>query len=99
MGLTAADIQEPRIVWVRERISAFIELTKPRIGSCSVLTSAAGFILFEGSFDFPLFANAMIGITLLAFGVATLNQYIGTAYRHLMTRTARRPLYGPRNSE
>jgi len=58
-----------------------------------VLTSAAGFYIgTKGSFDFALFANAMIGIALLAFGVATLNQYIERRTDALMERTARRPL-------
>jgi heme O synthase-like polyprenyltransferase len=36
--------------------------------------------------------NAMIGIGLLAFGVATLNQYVERATDALMDRTKNRPL-------
>ncbi|MGQ0542573.1 MAG: heme o synthase [Blastocatellia bacterium] len=39
-----------------------------------------------------LFVNAMIGITMLAFGVATLNQYAERSTDPLMERTANRPL-------
>jgi len=93
MDSTAADIQETRVLGVREKFSAFIELTKPRIAFMLVLTSAAGFYLgTSGAFNWMLFANAMIGISLLAFGVATLNQYIEGDIDKLMERTATRPL-------
>ena len=39
-----------------------------------------------------LFANTLIAITLLAFGVATLNQYWERDIDELMARTATRPL-------
>ena len=78
---------------MRERVAAFVELTKPRIAFMLVLTSAAGFYLgTKGSFDSAFFVNAMIGILLLAFGVATLNQYIERDTDALMDRTAKRPL-------
>ncbi len=93
MDTTTAEIQEIRVLGARERIAAFVELTKPRIAFMLVLTSAASFYIgTKGSFDFALFANAMIGIALLAFGVATLNQYIERDTDALMDRTARRPL-------
>ena len=58
-----------------------------------VLTSAAGFYLgSQGNFDFLLFINSIIGITLLAFGVATLNQFIERRTDALMERTAKRPI-------
>ena len=58
-----------------------------------VLTSAAGFYLgSSANFNFVIFTNAMIGITLLAFGVATLNQVWERKTDALMERTAKRPL-------
>ncbi len=58
-----------------------------------VLTSAAGFFLgTRGSVDLLLFVHAMFGIGLLAFGVATLNQYLERSSDALMKRTASRPL-------
>ena len=45
MDITAAEIQETKSHRVRERIAAFVELTKPRIAFMLVLTSAAGFYL------------------------------------------------------
>lgn len=93
MNVTTAEIEEPRVAGWRERIAAFVELTKPRIAFMLVLTSAAGFYLgTKGSFDATLFINAMIGIVLLAFGVATLNQYIERDTDALMDRTAGRPI-------
>ncbi len=84
---------EAKALRFRERMLAFFELTKPRIAFMLVLTAAAGFYLgTKGRFDWVLFVNTMIGIALLAFGVATLNQYIERRTDALMDRTARRPL-------
>src|SRR3982751_4703406 len=77
----------------RDRLAAFIELTKPRIAFLLVLTAAAGFyVASPGKLDLPRFANTLVGITLLAFGVSALNQYIERATDALMNRTAGRPL-------
>jgi heme o synthase len=89
----AAEIQVEKVLGVRERVAAFVELTKPRIAILLVLTSAAGFYLgTKGKFDVPLFANTLVAITLLAFGVATLNQYWERHLDELMPRTSARPL-------
>lgn len=93
MSAATAEIQETKVTGVRERIAAYVELTKPRIAFMLVLTSAAGFYLgTKGTLDIALFANAMTGIALLAFGVATLNQYIERGTDAMMDRTAERPL-------
>jgi protoheme IX farnesyltransferase len=93
MDTVSTDITEVKVVGARERAAAFLELTKPRIAILLVLTSAAGFYLGNtGAFNYVLFANAMIAITLLAFGVATLNQYWERDLDKLMKRTATRPL-------
>jgi protoheme IX farnesyltransferase len=93
MEIATAEIQETKVTGAREKLAAFFELTKPRIAFMLVLTSAAGFYLGGAkSFDFTLFVNAMIGITLLAFGVATLNQVWERKTDALMERTAKRPL-------
>ena len=86
-------MEQDRSIGLREKLAAYFELTKPRIAFLLVLTSAAGFYLgTAGAFEVVLFANAMIGITLLAFGVATLNQYIERRIDVLMDRTSKRPL-------
>ncbi|MET0752120.1 MAG: heme o synthase [Pyrinomonadaceae bacterium] len=93
MDITTAEIQETRAIGAREKLASYIELTKPRIAFMLVLTSAAGFYLgADKGFDFVLFINAMIGIALLAFGVATLNQVWERKTDALMERTAGRPL-------
>lgn len=86
-------IEETKALGVREKLAAYVELTKPRIAFMLVLTSAAGFYLGAAKgFDWMLFVNAMIGIALLAFGVATLNQVWERKTDALMERTAKRPL-------
>src|ERR671938_2036359 len=78
---------------LRERVQAYVELTKPRITYQIVLTSAAGFCLgTKGRLDYTLFAHAMLGIALLSSGIATLNQYMERELDGLMRRTANRPL-------
>jgi protoheme IX farnesyltransferase len=74
-------------------MSAYLELTKPRITFLIVLTSAAGFCLgAKGGLDYARFAHAMFGIALLSSGIATLNQYIERELDGMMRRTASRPL-------
>ena len=93
MEVITAEIQEVKAIGVREKLSAYLELTKPRIAFMLVLTSAAGFYLgADKGFDVVLFFNSMIGILLLAFGVATLNQVWERKSDALMERTASRPL-------
>ncbi|HLM62638.1 MAG TPA: heme o synthase [Pyrinomonadaceae bacterium] len=93
MEVITAEIQETKAIGLREKLAAYLELTKPRIALMLVLTSAAGFYLGAAKgFDTMLFINAMIGIALLAFGVATLNQVWERKTDALMERTARRPL-------
>lgn len=93
MDTVIAEVKQEQVTGFRDRLVAFAELTKPRIAFLLVLTSAAGFYLAsKGPLDVPLFANTLVSITLLAFGVATLNQYWERDLDRLMTRTAARPL-------
>ena len=93
MDTLTAEINDPKVAGLREKVTAYVELTKPRIAFMLVLTSSAGFYLGStGTFDVVLFANSMIAITLLALGVATLNQYWERETDQLMDRTATRPL-------
>ena len=93
MDSAAVELEDVRAFSVREKLLAYVELTKPRIAFLLVLTSAAGFYLAtKESFDTVLFINSMIGITLLAFGVATLNQWVERDIDPLMERTEKRPL-------
>jgi protoheme IX farnesyltransferase len=93
MDTFTANIDEARSIGVRTRALAFFELTKPRIAFLLVLSSAAGFYFGStGRFDTLLFVHSMVAITLLAFGVSTLNQYIERQIDVLMPRTSARPL-------
>ncbi|MGI8642329.1 MAG: heme o synthase [Pyrinomonadaceae bacterium] len=93
MEIVTAEIQEIKTISLTEKLSAYLELTKPRIAFLLVLTSAAGFYLgSDKGFNVVVFINAIIGITLLAFGVATLNQVWERKTDALMERTAKRPL-------
>ncbi|MBA2704880.1 MAG: protoheme IX farnesyltransferase [Blastocatellia bacterium] len=77
----------------RDRVAAYLELTKPRITFLIVLTAAAGFALASpGRVDYRAMLTAMVGIALLSSGVATLNQYMEKDLDALMRRTANRPL-------
>ena len=77
----------------RERVAAYLELTKPRITFLIVLTSAAGFAMASpAKTDYAALLSAMFGIALLSSGIATLNQYLERDLDGLMRRTAERPL-------
>ncbi|HEX3280605.1 MAG TPA: heme o synthase [Pyrinomonadaceae bacterium] len=77
----------------RDRVAAYLELTKPRITFLIVLTAAAGFALASpGHVDYRAMSIAMVGIALLSSGIATLNQYMEKDLDALMRRTANRPL-------
>jgi len=78
---------------LRERLGAFVELTKPRITFLIVLTSAAGFCLgSKGAFDYLALFHSLFGIALLSSGIATLNQYMERGLDARMRRTLTRPL-------
>ncbi len=88
----AREIERPALS-LRERVSAYVELTKPRITFLIVLTSAAGFALAsQGRIDYLAMLSALFGIGLLSSGIATLNQYAERDLDGLMRRTATRPL-------
>ena len=87
-----ATIERPRLS-ARERVSAYVELTKPRITFLIVLTSAAGFgLASRRGIDYLALVSALLGIALLSSGIATLNQYAERDLDGLMRRTAGRPL-------
>lgn len=90
--LNPAVVQLERLS-ARDRVAAYLELTKPRITFLIVLTAAAGFSLASpGHVDYRAMLTAMVGIALLSSGIATLNQYMEKDLDALMRRTANRPL-------
>ena len=91
--LNSAGVVQLERLSARERLAAYVELTKPRITFLIVLTSAAGFALGSpGHLDYAALGRAMLGIALLSSGIATLNQYMERDLDALMRRTANRPL-------
>ncbi|MDQ2745662.1 MAG: heme o synthase [Acidobacteriota bacterium] len=93
MKVITAEIEETKQISVGEKLAAYLEMSKPRIAFMLVLTAAAGFYLGTAKgFDVVLFVNMVVGVTLLAFGVATLNQVWERKTDALMERTANRPL-------
>jgi protoheme IX farnesyltransferase len=78
---------------IRARLSAFIELTKPRVVAMVLVTTLAGFYLGGTSgFDFFLAFNLIVGTALAAGGTLALNQYMERETDALMHRTQHRPL-------
>jgi protoheme IX farnesyltransferase len=78
---------------LRARVAAYVELTKPRITTLVMLTTAAGFFLGSPrDFSFLAFTHTMIGVGLLCSGVSTLNEWMERDLDALMRRTMTRPL-------
>ncbi len=74
-------------------VNSYVELTKPRVSSLVVMTTAAGFYLASpGRLDWLLLFHTLLGTALLAAGTAVLNQFLERENDALMHRTARRPL-------
>lgn len=77
-------------------LSAYIELTKPRIALMVVVTAAIGYFLAlnqaGGVHDVQLFLIAMIGVALAGGGASVLNQYLERDVDGKMQRTKNRPL-------
>jgi protoheme IX farnesyltransferase len=74
-------------------IGPYLELTKPRVTTLVVLTTAAGFYLGSlGAFDWILFLHVVLGTAFVAGGTAVVNQVMEQVNDGRMRRTARRPL-------
>lgn len=77
-------------------LSAYVELTKPRIALMVVVTAAIGYFLavnqHGASGDVQLFLTSMLGIALAGGGASVLNQYIERDVDSKMERTKNRPL-------
>src|SRR4030043_79042 len=75
------------------RLSAYLELTKPRVNLLVALTAAAGFYMgSRASLDLLALFHTVVGTGLIAAGSAALNQHMERDLDAKMARTARRPL-------
>ncbi|MDQ3908066.1 MAG: heme o synthase [Acidobacteriota bacterium] len=93
LGAQGVIVEGAAVAGVRGRASAYAELTKPRITTLVMLTTAAGFFLgSRGALSLLAFANTMIGVGLLCSGVSALNEWMERDLDALMRRTMSRPL-------
>lgn len=86
---------EPVRTRIRERVAAFVELTKPGIVRMVVLTAGAGFLLATASghpLDGVLLLHTLFGMALAASGACGLNEYVEWEADARMRRTAGRPV-------
>ncbi len=74
------------------RLADLVELTKPRITTMVLVTTAIGFLLAGGAGEPMLLLHALLGTGLVAAGGSALNQLLERETDALMRRTARRPL-------
>lgn len=78
---------------LRQMLSDFLELTKPRITLLVVVTAAASFwVAAQGAFSVGLFALTLVGTGLAASAAGVLNCLIDRDVDALMARTRTRPL-------
>lgn len=85
--------QAATLVAERSRVADYVALTKPRLNTLVVATSAAGFYLGSlGEIDALAFVNTVAGTACVAGAGAALNQVYERRTDGLMTRTRYRPL-------
>ena len=84
----------------RSRFADYIELTKPRVTSLVLITTAVGFYMYAGpNFARVLLVHAILGTALVAGGASAANQYLERGHDAKMLRTRDRPLPGKRLSK
>ncbi len=78
--------------WTR-RMSDFVMLTKPRVVTMVLVTTAVGYyVAARGSLDGLLLFSTLLGTALAAAGTMTLNQFLERDLDVKMDRTRDRPL-------
>jgi protoheme IX farnesyltransferase len=87
----------PTVAWLhvnwRERVGAYVALTKPRIIELLLITTVPSMVLAAGGWPGTrLVMTTLIGGALSAGGANALNCYVDRDIDELMRRTARRPL-------
>src|SRR5215470_4335482 len=88
-----AIISPPQALSLNGKLTAYFDLTKPRITSLVVLSALAGFALGSSpSIDWIRLFHTAIGVALLSGGINALNQYWESDLDALMRRTKMRPL-------
>ncbi|MGH8928064.1 MAG: heme o synthase [Acidimicrobiia bacterium] len=83
----------PDAVGWRDRVGAYVALTKPRIIELLLVTTVPAMVLAaRGWPDTWLMMATLVGGTLSAAGANTLNCYLDRDIDEVMSRTSRRPL-------
>lgn len=77
---------------VRERLSDYLALTKPRLSSMSVMTAFFGFLAAKPTWSVEVVLALLVGSGLAAGGAAALNMWLERGPDARMRRTADRPL-------
>ena len=97
----AAPVEAELSLTVSQRISAYIELTKPGIVRMVLITAGAGFFLASTTghpLDLVLLLHTLVGVGLAASGACGLNEYVEWEIDARMRRTASRPVPSSRMS-
>jgi protoheme IX farnesyltransferase len=90
--IAAAPVAPTRVAW-RERVRAYVTLTKPRIVELLLVTTVPAMVLADPVHpSVPLIALVLLGGSLAAGAANVLNCYIDRDIDQLMRRTSRRPL-------
>ena len=77
----------------KNRLAAFIELTKPRITFLILISTALGFYMASNRvINWIAFFYTMVGTLFLSGGAGTINHYIEKDLDTLMNRTKSRPI-------
>jgi heme o synthase len=89
----SAEILSATPVAEKNWTAVFADLTKARLTTLVLLTTAVGFYIGErGAMDFILFVNTLAATALVAAGASALNQLLERDYDAKMRRTQDRPL-------
>ncbi|HXQ80553.1 MAG TPA: heme o synthase [Opitutaceae bacterium] len=76
----------------RARFEDYLELTKPRLSLLSVTTALVGYVAARPPLDAARIGFLVLGTSLAAGGVASLNQWMESDTDARMSRTAQRPI-------
>jgi protoheme IX farnesyltransferase len=88
----SATVMPTRGAWLRT-LSAYIQLTKPRVMSLLLATTAAAMVIAaRGLPDLGILVATLIGGALMSGGAGAINHYVDRDIDPLMGRTAWRPI-------
>src|SRR5262249_33056518 len=90
-GVPTGEVAKPRPAM--RRVAAYVQLTKPRVMSLLLATTAAAMVIAaRGIPDLGLFLATLVGGALMSGGAGAINHYVDRDIDPLMGRTAWRPI-------